>query len=191
MLTVCKDCGREAATDADALRRYRAPTPWLQSDDRAVAGFARAAGAGSVDARMRRLVAAVQAHLSGPVDYRGYRSARETLARHDGDCTEYALLLAAAARARGIPARVVAGLAYGSRFAGRAHMFGPHMWVQAWNGERWVSYDAGLGEFDAGHIALAVGDGDPDGMRAAMRAIAGLRIVDAVGLVGDEGAATD
>ncbi|UJB19667.1 MULTISPECIES: transglutaminase-like domain-containing protein [Lysobacter] len=187
-LTVCRDCGRETAPDAEALRRYLAPTPWLQSEDRAVTSFARAAGRGSVDARMRRLVAAVQAHLSGPVVYRDYHSAREALARSEGDCTEYALLLAAAARARGIPARVVAGLAYGSRFVGRAHAFGPHMWVQVWNGERWVSYDAGLGEFDAGHLALAVGDGNPESVRAAMRAIAGLRIEDAVGVLSVDGA---
>ncbi|MGO1073775.1 transglutaminase-like domain-containing protein [Lysobacter sp. CA199] len=185
-LTVCRDCGREAAPDAQALRRYLAPTPWLQSDDRVVAGFARVAGSGSVDARMRRLVAAVQAHLSGPVVYRGYHSAREALARREGDCTEYALLLAAAARARGIPARVVAGVAYGSRFVGRAHAFGPHMWVQVWNAERWVSYDAGLGEFDAGHLALAVGDGGPDSLRGAMQAIAGLRIEDAVGVLSED-----
>lgn len=188
-LTVCKQCGRETAPDPDALRRYLAPTPWLQSDDRAVVGFARAAGGGSVDARMRRLVAAVQARLSGPVVYSGYHSAREALARREGDCTEYALLLAAAARARGIPARVAAGLAYGSRFVGQAHAFGPHMWVQAWNGERWVSYDAGMGEFDAGHLALAVGDGDPDSLRGAMQAIAGLRIEDAFGVVAEDRAA--
>ena len=187
---MCRDCGREAAPDAERLRRYLAPTPWLQSDDASIAGFARAAGGGSVDARMRRLVAAVQARLSGPVVYRGYYSAREAWRRREGDCTEYALLLAAAARARGIPARVVAGLAYGSRFVGQAHAFGPHMWVQAWTGERWVSYDAGLGEFDAGHLALAVGDGSPDSLRGTMQAIAGLRIEDAVGLI-DEDAEAD
>ncbi|MGH8081081.1 MAG: transglutaminase-like domain-containing protein [Lysobacter sp.] len=185
-LTVCRNCGQEAAPDAETLRRYLAPTPWLQSNDRAIAGFARVAGGGSVDARMRRLVTAVQTHLSGPVVYRGYHSAREAFVRREGDCTEYALLLAAAARARGIPARLVAGLAYGSRFFGRAHAFGPHMWVQVWNGERWVSYDAGLGEFDAGHLALTVGDGSPDSLRAVMRTIAGLRIEDAVGVLDED-----
>lgn len=189
VLIVCQDCGREPAPDAAALRRYRAPTPWLQSNDRMVASFARAAGAGSVDTRMRRLVKAVQAQLSGPVVYSGYRSAREALQRREGDCTEYALLLAAAARSRAIPTRVVGGMAYGSRFVGRAHALGPHMWVQAWNGERWVSYDAGLGEFDAGHLALAVGDGDPDSLRGVMAALAGLRIEDAVGLLREERAA--
>lgn len=182
-LTVCATCGRETAPTEAELARYRAPNRWLQSDDRTIVHFARAARGGTVDARMRRLVAAVQERLSGPVSYRGYLTAREALELRGGDCTEYALLLAAAARSRGIPARVVAGLAYGSRFVGKPHAFGPHMWVQAWSGERWVSYDAGLGVFDAGHLALAVGDGSPESLQGALRAIGRLRVVEAVGLV--------
>lgn len=182
-LTICRDCGREAAPSEAELRRYLVPNAWLESDDRNIIAFARAARGGSVDARMRRLVTAVQTRLSGAVSYRGYHTAREALALRSGDCTEYALLLAAAGRARGIPTRVVAGLGYGSRFVGQAHVFGPHMWVQAWNGERWVSYDAGLGSFDSGHIALAVGDGSPESLRGALQTIARLRIVDAAGLL--------
>lgn len=182
-LTVCRDCGNEPAPTPEELSLYRQPNRWLQSADRSVVKFARAARGGSVDSRMRHLVAAVQKQLSGPVSYRRYESAREALASREGDCTEYALLLAAAGRARGIPTRVVAGLAYGSRFVGKSHVFGPHMWVQAWNGRRWVSYDAGLGEFDAGHLALAVGDGSPESLRGVLDLIPRLRILDAAGLV--------
>jgi hypothetical protein len=59
-------------------------------------------------------------------------SAREAYDNRSGDCTEFAVLLAAAARARNIPTRLVAGLAYSSRFLGGQHVFGPHMWVQSW-----------------------------------------------------------
>ncbi len=56
------------------------------------------------------------------------------------------------------------------------------MWVQSWDGKRWVSYDAALGEFDAGHIALVIGDGSLSGPMA-MNAIARrMRIVDALAL---------
>jgi hypothetical protein len=37
----------------------------------------------------------------------------------------------------------------------------PHAWVQAFIDGRWQSFDAALHGFDAGHIALSVGDGDP------------------------------
>jgi len=179
VLTVCRTCGREPDPGEAQLAAYLRPSPLVESDDPKIAAFARAAGGGSVDARMRRLVAAVQARMSGPVVYRGYLGARAALEAREGDCTEFALLLAAAARARGIPARVAAGVAYGSRFVGKPHAFGPHMWVQAWNGERWASYDAGLGAFDAGHVALVVGDGSPESLEGALDAIRRLRIVEA------------
>lgn len=183
LLTVCDTCGREAAPSEETLHASRQATSWLQSDDPVISRFARVAGAGSVDRRMQRLVRAVRQRLDGPVLYGGYASAREAFDQRSGDCTEFALLLAAAARARGIPARVVAGLAYGSSFVGAPHAFGPHMWVQAWDGQRWVSYDAGLGRFDSGHLALAIGDGSPESTRGAMRAIRTLRVVDAFGVM--------
>jgi hypothetical protein len=61
------------------------------------------------------------------------------------------------------------------------------MWVQAWAGERWENFDAGLGAFGAGHVALAIGDGSPDDWQGLARRIRDLRIVDAAAL--DETAA--
>jgi hypothetical protein len=40
-------------------------------------------------------------------------------------------------------------------------VFVPHAWAQAFVDGRWRSFDAALAGFDAGHIALAIGDGDP------------------------------
>jgi len=162
IVTICDACGTtESATEADR-QRYLQPNAWVQSDYAGVIGFARRySGAGSADQIMRQLVDGVREYMTGAVDYLGYASAREALRTRAGDCTEFAVLLAAAARARGIPARVVTGLVYTDRFSGKKDVFSPHTWVQAWTGKRWVSYDAGLGEFDATHIALAVGNGDP------------------------------
>jgi hypothetical protein len=178
-LTICGDCGREASPDPAQLKRYREPNAWVQSRDRRVVAFARTAKGRSVDARMHSLVLAVQKHMTGAIDFASYQSATQALDSRGGDCTEFAILLAAAARARGIPARVVAGLSYANRFLERSHAFVPHMWVQAWDGTRWVSYDAALGHFDATHIALAIGDGSPDSLSGTMATIARLRIVDA------------
>jgi len=181
-LTICGDCGRETAPSTEELARYLAPNAWVDSDDRALRSFARAAGGHSVESRMSALVLAVRMHMNGAIDFRHYASASEALASREGDCTEFAVLLAAAARARGIPARVVAGLGYDGHFLGRSHVFVPHMWVQVWNGERWRSHDAALERFDAGHIALAVGDGRPEEMHGVMAMIGKLRIVDAAGV---------
>ena len=54
----------------------------------------------------------------------GFASAAEVLREREGDCTEHAVLLAALARARGLPARLVTGLIYVP--TRKAFVF--HMW---------------------------------------------------------------
>jgi transglutaminase-like putative cysteine protease len=185
IVTICRDrCGQEAAPGEAELNRFLQPNRWVQSKDEVIADFARVGRpSDSVGERMSLLVKAVADRMTGRIEFQHYWTAREAYDYQSGDCSESAVLLAAAARARNIPTRVVAGLAYASRFLGGQHLFGPHMWVQSWNGERWVSYDAGLGDFDAGHIALVLGDGTPGGLVAVSDLIHKLRIVNAVGLV--------
>ncbi len=65
-------------------------------------------------------------------------SASEALRQGRGDCTEHAVLLAALARARGIPAR----LAYGLVHLAGSGRFAFHMWTELWLSGRWVPWDA-------------------------------------------------
>lgn len=191
-VSICADCGDEPAPSADMLRHYLSPNAWVRSDDRDIRSFARLHGRGrSVRTRMEGLTEAVRAHMNGPIDYRHYHDAVTALQNRSGDCTEFAVLLAAVARARGIPTRIVHGIAYSGRFAGRAHVFSPHAWVQAWDGTRWTSYDAGFGPFGAGHIVLAIGDGDPAALRGLNRATRQLRIVDAAQIQRDRDTASN
>jgi transglutaminase-like putative cysteine protease len=95
----------------------------------------------------------------------GYASAAEVAASRQGDCSEFAVLAAAMCRAVGIPAKVVVGIAYVDDFAG-IQGFGGHAWTLAYVGSKWVGLDAafksaGRGGYDAGHIALAAGNGEP------------------------------
>ncbi len=189
-ITVCADCGREPAPTPEALHAALQPNAWVDSDDARIRDFAHAAGGGRLDFRMERLVLAVQRRITGAIEFDAYKTGREALMSRSGDCTEFAILLASAARAAGIPARVVGGMAYPSHFIHRSHAFAPHMWVQVWNGTRWVSYDAALGRFDAGHIALVIGDGTPESMRGMLRAMSHMQIGDAAGIVRDEATAT-
>jgi transglutaminase-like putative cysteine protease len=69
--------------------------------------------------------------------------------RREGDCTEHAVLAAAVARAAGLAARVVFGIALVADDAGRAHGLG-HAWAEVHDGRRWQVSDAtGL---DAQHV---------------------------------------
>ena len=183
VLDICADCGRETPPDAADLARYRAPSPGIESDDRAIRLFAKNLDRrGGLERRMLALRNGVHAQMDGPIDFSRYDSAATALARRSGDCTEAALLLAAAARARGMAARVVYGVAYSSRITGQSHVFSPHMWVQVWDGARWRSFDAALERFDAGHIALVVGDGTLETFAPATSIIAGMRSEAAAGV---------
>lgn len=81
------------------------------------------------------------------------------------DCFGHAVLLATAARACRIPARVALGIAPqstgdrpagdsvpqtdGTRGRGEADTFALHAWVEAWDGKRWQAYDSYLRSPDA------------------------------------------
>ncbi len=82
-------------------------------------------------------------------------NALETLRNRVGDCNEHAVLLAALARAAGIPAQVEAGLVY---MRGRFYF---HAWNVLYLG-RWVTADSVLGQMpaDVTHIRLVRGESD-------------------------------
>jgi hypothetical protein len=139
------------------------PNDWLQSNAPEIRKLARegAADAKTPREQMQRLEQFVRRYIRTKDLNVGYASALEVAKKPEGDCTEHAVLLAALGRALGIPTRVVDGLAYANRYAGVDHVFVPHAWAQAWVDGHWQSFDAALPGFDAGHIALSVGDGDP------------------------------
>jgi len=156
-------------------------TRWLQSDDPKLLDFARSHSHGRDGAAsiMTALERAVRAHISNKSLRVGYASASETLHSREGDCTEHALLLAALARASGIPARVATGLVYTDRYGSQRDVFIPHAWVQAWVDGKWRGYDAALNGMDSGHLAIGVGDGDPYRYYQGMSILGNLKIVDA------------
>lgn len=163
-LVICNDCGNEDKPSQSDLNTALEDNYWLPTKNPLFQSLvteilpdhsSNAAG------KMQRLTRFVTRHMSEEPSYSGYATALEAYNSKKGDCTEHALLLATLARAAHIPTRVVFGLAYSNeRFLGRKYVFVPHAWVQAWTGERWESYDSGLGEFTAGYIALGLSDGD-------------------------------
>lgn len=164
-----------APSPADTL-----PSRWLQSDDPEVRALAIRAAAGSTrpERILPRLVRAVREHIRHRSLNVGYASAAEVVRQREGDCTEHAVLLAALARALGIPARVVFGLAYAPAYADREQVFVPHAWVMAWVDGRWVGLEAALAGFDAAHIGLAMGDGEPFDFYGGLDLMGRLRILD-------------
>ncbi|CAA0082295.1 Uncharacterised protein [Zhongshania aliphaticivorans] len=163
-LVICEDCGNEEKPSQSDLNTALEDNYWLPAKNPLFQSLVTEIlpdHNSSAAGKMRRLTRFVTRHMSEEPSYSGYSTALEAYNSKKGDCTEHALLLATLARAAQIPTRVVFGLAYSNeRFLGRKYVFVPHAWVQAWTGERWESYDSGLGEFTAGYIALGLSDGD-------------------------------
>lgn len=156
------------------LREATGPTRFLQSDRKEIIDLARKAVGDAKDTAeaARRIESFVARYVDNKSLSVGYASAAEVVESRQGDCSEFAVLTAALCRAVGIPAEVVVGLAYVKEFAG-LEGFGGHAWARAYvggdrngAGGRWIGLDAafqsgGRGGYDAGHIALATGDGEP------------------------------
>ena len=130
---------------------------WLEVNDPLIVRMAREAVGGETDAleAARKLEGYVRKQIKGRNLSMGFATALETAKQKAGDCSEHAVLLAALARAAGMPSRVVTGLAYGGPMAGEKEMkFFYHMWTEVYVGE-WLPLDAALGAHDATHIAIS------------------------------------
>jgi hypothetical protein len=150
------------------------PTRFLQSDRKEVIALARKAVGGAKDSAeaAKRIETFVAQYIENRSLSVGYASAAEVAESRQGDCSEFAVLTAALCRAVGIPAQVAVGVAYVEDFGGMQG-FGGHAWTQVYvgadeqgRGGKWLGLDAafkssGRGGYDPGHIALAVGNGDP------------------------------
>lgn len=143
----------------DAVRNLRA-TLFANCDDPNIKKMAAEAVSGAKDAsaystvdRLRKYVSRIIVDKSLGI---GFATAGDVARMREGDCTEHAVLLAALARARKIPARGVIGLVYVPRFAGKRNVFGFHMWTQVLLDNEWIDVDAGLNQTDVDptHIAL-------------------------------------
>ncbi|MGH6616479.1 transglutaminase-like domain-containing protein [Sphingomonas sp.] len=175
LLDICAFCGPGLSTDPADLARWRRPSAWIESDAPELRGAVRGIATSALDdiGKMKKLERLARRRLKD-VDFDGHYSALQSWRRRAGDCTEDATLLAGLARAAGIPARVASGLIYSrARYHGARNAFMPHSWVVAYVDGSWKSFDISFGSFDASHIALAIGDGDPWAIAAATQ-IAGL-----------------
>ena len=143
--------GPEPAAD---LAPYLAAAPLVQADDPRIRDLAAELAAKGLSPRAR--VQAIMDWMAANIEKRPVLSlpdAVTTLTQRMGDCNEHAVLLAALARAAGIPTQIEAGLVY------QRGRFYYHAWNRVHLG-RWVTVDALMGQMpaDVTHIRLARGD---------------------------------
>jgi hypothetical protein len=148
------------------------PNRYLQSDHEKIIELARRAVGGTKDTAeaVKRIESFAAEYIENKNLSIGYASAVEVADSKQGDCSEHAVFTAALCRAVGIPAQVVTGIAYVKEFGDVKDTLGGHAWVQAYVGQnngKWIGLDAafkgtGRGGYGPGHIALAVGNGNPE-----------------------------
>ncbi len=145
--------------NSEDLSRFLKPTHFIQSDHPLIRGKLQeiVAPGDTAEMKARKIVAWIYRNLEKrPV--LSVPNALETLATRVGDCNEHAVLLAAFARAAGIPAEMEAGVVY---LRGR-------FYYHAWNvlhlreGGGWVTADAVLGQMpaDVTHVRFIRGSSD-------------------------------
>jgi hypothetical protein len=159
ILTIEKETTANLSTDIgeqnlqNLEKIFLKPGPFIQSDDQKIQALAQEIAGNHAEPldKVRMLVDWVYKNI----DKRPVLSlpdALSTLENRVGDCNEHAVLLAALARAAGIPCRVEAGLVY---LKGRFYY---HAWNLVYLG-RWITVDAVFNQIpaDVSHIRLATG----------------------------------
>lgn len=132
--------------------RYLSPSPWVDSDSPEVIALANSLTRPEMTERDRLLAIHdwVAAHIT--FDYAAYLKgenmsvpASVTLQKRTGLCRDYAFLVAALARALGMPARVIYGDVSGEGASPQKHA-----WNEVCCEGRWVILDAA---WDAGYLS--------------------------------------
>jgi hypothetical protein len=132
---------------------YLKPTAFIQSDHQKIVTLAQKI-AGNYSTPLNKIRALIN-WMNQNIEKRPVLSlpnALSTLENGVGDCNEHAVLMAALARAAGIPCRIEAGLVY---LRGRFYY---HAWNLVYLG-RWITADALFGQVpaDVTHIRLVTG----------------------------------
>ena len=149
------DWGNRDAEDDPPTDDDREPNALVQSDDPLVVKMSQEAKGDEKDPWQAAI--AMESYVSGHMTRSGFStafaSAAEVAKSREGDCTEHAVLLAAMARAAGIPARVAMGLVYYQE----ARAYAYHMWTEVHVDGRWIPLDATLGKggIGAAHLKVA------------------------------------
>ena len=124
---------------ADDLR----PNSIIQSDDPAIVAMAKEMTGDAKDAwgKAVALERGVHELVEEKNFSQAFATASDVARTREGDCTEHAVLLAALARAVGLPARAVIGLVYMTS----SQSFGYHMWTEVYVDDRWIAVGRHVG----------------------------------------------
>ena len=174
------DASRGSPADPGELANpaFSSSSQAIDSSDPEIIEFTRRALEGASADQLERaecLRVAVDHHVSRKSLSSALESASQVVRSRSGDCTEHAMLLAAALRSDGIPSRVAIGLVHVELGGGTPAAFAWHMWTQGLIDGTWYDFDSTRrNRFDGGHLLVAVDAGSDEGGGPRMSALLGL-----------------
>jgi hypothetical protein len=145
---------RAPLTDAERKKMLGA-TPTVQSDHEKVRELAKEIVGDETDVHKKAVLIKRWVYRNLRKSFKdNATTSLEVLRNKAGDCTEHALLFAALARAAGIPAREVGGVAY---YSDGKPLFGWHAWAEYHDGHHWASIDPTWNQdrIDATHVKFS------------------------------------
>jgi len=158
------DPTKPAANSKKPAPEYLQSNNYLQTDNAKVIQAAKDAVGDATDPweKAQRIEKWVHTNVKDKNFSLGLASAAEVAKNLEGDCTEHGVLLAAMARAVGVPARVAVGLVYAERLGA----FGYHMWSEVYINGHWVPVDGTLGRGHASPAHIKIFDSSMAGVDA-------------------------
>lgn len=132
--------------------RYTAPSAYVDSDNKEITALAGALVRPQMTDMEKLQV--IYDWVTGNIsyDYQAYKNGRNqlvkasaTLEKKTGICRDYSLVVAALARAAGLPARVI----YGKVYSDSEQKWYSHAWNEVYTGGRWIALDSTR---DAGYM---------------------------------------
>lgn len=125
------------------LESYMNPSFVIDFDEQDTFDFVSGFKADSDEVHtLEGLKAYIDRYIDDPTYIHGFNIASEVALNRSGDCTEYAVLTVALARAVGWPARVVLGVSI-LNSDDSLSAYG-HAWAEIWHDEKWEIVDAAL-----------------------------------------------
>ncbi|MBI1918341.1 MAG: transglutaminase domain-containing protein [Planctomycetes bacterium] len=150
--------GKQETLTAKQRASYLEATPTIQSDETKVKKLTQKVVGDEKEPLMvaRKIKSWVHRSLRQTMAANA-STTLEVLDNMAGDCTEHALLFVSLARAAGLPAREVGGVAFVN--LGRP-LFGWHAWAEVHDGKQWVTVDPTWDQLyvDATHVKFSEGD---------------------------------
>jgi transglutaminase-like putative cysteine protease len=173
--------GQEEKEGAGPGEEFRQSSYFITSDDPKVRAHAREAVGDEADPwrKALRIERWVHGHMHS-VNDEALATASHVARTLEGDCTEYAMLMAAMCRAVGVPSRTAVGLIYAE--PDRRPVFAFHMWTEVWVRGRWVPLDATLGQGYVGATHLKITDASWHDTRSMTPLLPVLRVLGKVSI---------